>query len=50
VVPAGASVVLTATPALGHSFSIWQGCTTMSTNTCTVTVPTGGAGVVATFQ
>jgi hypothetical protein len=50
VVPAGSSVALTATPASPHTFLNWQGCTTMSTNTCTVTVPTGGAGVVATFQ
>ena len=50
VVPAGASVALTATPLSPHTFLNWQGCTTMSTNTCTVTVPTGGAGVVATFQ
>ena len=50
VVPVGASVALTATPAAGESFLSWQGCTTRSTNSCTVTIPTGGAGVVATFQ
>lgn len=50
VVPAGSSIALTATPASGRTFLNWQGCTTSSTNTCTVTVPTGGAGVVATFQ
>ena len=50
VVPVGASVALTATPAAGESFLSWQGCTTSSTNSCTVTIPTGGAGVVATFQ
>jgi hypothetical protein len=26
-------------PLSGHTFLNWQGCTTMSTNTCTVTVP-----------
>jgi hypothetical protein len=50
VVPVGASVALTATPATGETFLSWQGCTTSSTNSCTVTIPTGGAGVVATFQ
>jgi len=50
VVPVGASVALTATPASGETFLSWQGCTTSSTNSCTVTIPTGGAGVVATFQ
>jgi hypothetical protein len=50
VVPTGSSIALTATPTSGHTFLIWQGCTTSSTNTCTVTVPTGGAGVVASFQ
>jgi hypothetical protein len=50
VVPVGASVALTATPAAGFSFLSWQGCTTTSTNSCTITIPTGGAGLVATFQ
>ena len=50
VVPVGGSVALTATPTQGHSFLSWTGCTTMSGNSCTVTVPTGGAGVVATFD
>lgn len=48
--PVGASVGLTATPASGHSFSIWTGCTSFSGNTCTVTIPVGGASVAATFQ
>lgn len=46
----GASVGLTATPTHGHSFVGWTGCTTFSTNTCSVTIPTGGANVSATFQ
>jgi hypothetical protein len=48
-VPIGASVVLTATPNAGETFSGWQGCTS-STDSCTVTIPNGGAGVVATFE
>jgi hypothetical protein len=48
--PVGASVGLTATPANGHSFVNWTGCTSSSGNTCTVTIPVGGASVSATFQ
>jgi hypothetical protein len=48
--PVGASVGLTATPASGHSFVNWTGCTSSSGNTCSVTIPVGGAGVSATFQ
>jgi hypothetical protein len=48
--PVGASVGLTATPTAGHSFVSWDGCTSMSGNTCTVTIPVGGASVAATFQ
>jgi hypothetical protein len=48
--PAGASVGLTATPAANHMFVMWSGCTSFSGNTCTVTVPAGGANVSATFQ
>jgi len=50
VVPVGASVALTATPASGYSFLTWTGCTTTSANVCTVTIPVGGVGLVATFQ
>jgi hypothetical protein len=50
VFPVGASVGLTAMPISPHSFLSWTGCTTSSGNNCTVTVPTGGANVVATFQ
>ena len=50
VVPVGASIALTATSATGDTFLSWTGCTTTQGNACTVTVPTGGAGVVATFQ
>jgi Divergent InlB B-repeat domain len=49
-VPVGASVALTASPLPGHTFLNWQGCTTTSTNVCTITIPTGGAGLVANFQ
>src|SRR5450756_927654 len=48
--PVGASVGLTATPAPNHSFVNWSGCTSSSGNTCTVTIPVGGASVAATFQ
>jgi hypothetical protein len=50
VFPVGASVGLIATPLSPHSFLNWTGCTTSSTNNCTVSIPTGGANVVATFQ
>jgi len=48
--PVGASVGLVATPASGHSLLSWSGCTTSAGNDCTVTIPTGGASVLATFQ
>ena len=48
--PVGASVGLTATPTQNHSFFSWSGCTSFSGNTCTVTIPVGGASVAATFQ
>jgi len=50
VVPVGTSIALTATPISPNTFLVWQGCTTAPTNVCTITVPTGGAGVVATFD
>jgi Divergent InlB B-repeat domain len=53
VVPVGASVALTATPNSGFSFLNWTGCTTTSGasgNVCTVTIPVGGVGLVATFR
>ena len=50
VFPVGASVGLTASPISPHSFLNWTGCTTTATNNCTVTIPTGGANVVAVFQ
>ena len=46
----GASVGLIAAPSSGHSLLSWTGCTTSTGNDCTVTIPTGGADVVATFQ
>ena len=48
--PVGASVGLTATPMPSHSFVSWTGCTSSSGNTCTVTIPVGGASVAATFE
>jgi len=40
----GSSVLLTASPT-----PTWLGCTSFSNNSCTVTVPAGGAAVIATF-
>jgi hypothetical protein len=48
--PVGASVGLTATPAPDHGFVGWTGCTSFSGNTCTITIPVGGASVAATFN
>jgi hypothetical protein len=42
----GSSVLLTAS---GGTFSSWTNCPS-SSNTCTVTIPAGGAAVIATFQ
>jgi Divergent InlB B-repeat domain len=50
VFPVGASVGLVAMPANGHSFLSWTGCTSSSGSNCTVTIPQGGANVLATFQ
>ena len=50
VFPVGSSVGLTATPNGNHGFLNWTGCTQFSGNTCTVTIPVGGASVTATFQ
>lgn len=50
VVPVGASVALTATPNSGYSFLNWLGCTTTQANSCLVTIPSGGVGLIATFQ
>jgi hypothetical protein len=50
VFPVGTSVGLTATPTAGHSFVSWLGCTQSNLNTCTVTIPVGGASVAATFE
>jgi len=52
IVPIGASVELTASPNSGFSFLDWQGCTTGggTSPSCLVTIPTGGIGLIATFQ
>jgi hypothetical protein len=47
--PAGTTVTLTATPALGSSLSSFAGCTPGAANTCTV-VMTSAKTVTATFQ
>ncbi len=45
----GSSVLLTATPGSGATSTTWVGCTA-SGNTCTATIPAGGAAVIATFK
>ncbi|MFZ0796662.1 MAG: hypothetical protein WCA13_08350 [Terriglobales bacterium] len=51
VVPVGASVALTATPAPNYTFLDWVGsCSSLQLNVCVVTVPVGGTALVATFQ
>jgi hypothetical protein len=42
------TVILTATPALHSSFTVWKGCTAISGNTCTVSM-TAAKTVTATF-
>ncbi len=46
----GASVGLTAEPQSGATVTWASGCTAESGNSCSVTIPTGGANVLATFQ
>jgi len=48
-VPVNSSVLLTAVPANGLS-TTWGNCATFTGNLCTVTVPTGGTVVTATFK
>jgi hypothetical protein len=47
--PVGASVGLTAAPTGGGTVT-WVGCTAFAGNSCTVSIPSGGANVLATFQ
>ncbi len=49
-VAVGATVGLTAEPQSGASVIWASGCTADSGNDCSVTIPTGGANVLATFQ
>lgn len=46
----GSLVVLNATPNSGHSFLGWQNCTPTSGNACTLTMPSTGIAVTATFN
>jgi hypothetical protein len=49
--PVGSSVLLTATPIGAHTFSSWTNCPGSGTgNSCAITVPVGGAAVIANFQ
>jgi hypothetical protein len=46
----GSLVVLNATPNTGHTFSGWQACTATSGNACSLTMPSNGVVVTATFN
>ncbi len=46
----GTSVVLTATPAAGSRFAVWQGCDSTSGNQCTVSMNTATRNVTASFE
>jgi hypothetical protein len=48
--PVGASVGLTAVPQQGSTVTWSSACTSSSGNNCSVTIPAGGANVLATFQ
>jgi hypothetical protein len=48
-VAVGASVGLTAEPQSGFTVTWSSACTSSSGNNCSVTIPTGGANVLATF-
>ena len=48
-VAVGASVGLTAEPQSGYMVTWSSACTSESGNNCSVTIPTGGANVLATF-
>jgi Divergent InlB B-repeat domain len=46
----GTTIVLTATPNTGHTFTSWSSCPTVNGNTCSVPVVQGSTGVTATFN
>ena len=46
----GSTVTLTATPDSSSTFGGWTGCTSPTGNTCLLTVPSGTANVIATFN
>ncbi len=46
----GTSVVLTATPAAGSRFALWQGCDSVSGNQCTVSMNSATRNVTASFE
>lgn len=46
----GSSILLTASFGSGITSVTWGGCTTFTTNQCTVTIPPGGVAVTASFQ
>jgi subtilisin-like proprotein convertase family protein len=48
--PAGNPVVLTAAPSAGSQFALWQGCDSVSGNTCTVNTNTDIKNVTANFK
>ena len=46
----GDTVVLTATPDTGHTFTSWKDCPTATSNTCSLEVTEGSTTVTATFN
>ena len=46
----GSTVTLTATPDSSSTFGGWTGCMSSTSNTCLLTVPSGTANVIATFN
>jgi len=45
----GTTMTLTATPATGHTFVGWAGCTSVNGTTCSILVPSGSTNAVVTF-
>ena len=46
----GDTIVLTATPDTGHTFTSWTDCPTATSNTCSIEVTEGSTNVTATFN
>lgn len=46
----GETIVLTATPSVGHTFQSWTGCTSKNANTCSVLVVPGTTNITVSFN